>query len=195
MIDPIGSANRRPAAVLLLVYPRAGEYFTVFTKRSHRVGTHKGEVSLPGGGREAADPTLGHTALRETHEELGVDPSGVTLLKELEQVWTLGSNYLISPFVGYSPETPTFDVQVEEVDVVIEIPIAQIGHPDVSRTEPFLIRGEWRMVSYYMYEGHRIWGATAKILQTFYEELTSGQIVLPDGRPLQQLVLPGGQQR
>lgn len=184
------SENRRPAAVLLLVYPRAGRYYTVFTKRTDRVGTHKGEVSLPGGGWEPGDRSLVDTALRETWEEVGVEPASVSVLAELEPVQTRGSNYLITPYVGLTGTTPVWVAHDREVAAVIELPVSEIDHPDVIRVEPMLIRGETRLVTYFVYDGHTIWGATAQILRVFHQRLRDDTLLLPDGRPLRELVLP-----
>ena len=80
-----------PAAVLFLLYEHEGRVYTVFQKRTDRVDAHKGQISLPGGGRDAEDEDLIATALRETHEEIGVDPAHVEILGAIDQIKTIST--------------------------------------------------------------------------------------------------------
>ena len=101
-----GDGRFRPAAVLLLLDARAGEECVIFQQRSAQVEDHKGQVSLPGGRRDEEDDSLLRTALRETHEEIGVPPGAVEVLGRLDDI-TTGTGYAVSPFVGaLDPDWP-----------------------------------------------------------------------------------------
>src|SRR6185436_19389941 len=110
----------RVAAVLILVYPRGGQPHLVFTERTQTLRNHAGQISLPGGSRDATDPSLAFTALRETEEELGVPAMDVRILGALEEVDTLGGSFRITPYVGLLPYEPVFRPEPGEVATVIE---------------------------------------------------------------------------
>src|SRR3954468_22899870 len=107
----VESKSPRIAAVLFLVYPRRGQAHVVFTERSATISNHAGQVSLPGGSRDATDPTLEFTALRETEEELGIPAAAVRVLGELGVVDTLGGSFRITPYVGLLGYEPLFRPQ------------------------------------------------------------------------------------
>jgi 8-oxo-dGTP pyrophosphatase MutT (NUDIX family) len=86
----------RRAAVLLLLYPRGDEVYMVFTRRTDTVEHHKGQISLPGGAQDPTDPDPTSTALREAHEELGIDPSQVEVLGTLRDVYARVSSFVIT---------------------------------------------------------------------------------------------------
>ena len=99
----IVDASRVPSAVLLPIYYKQGQYYILFTKRTEKVKDHRGQISFPGGANELEDLTLLDTALRECEEEIGLDAGAVEVLGELDEMLTLHTNYLVSPFVGVSP--------------------------------------------------------------------------------------------
>jgi 8-oxo-dGTP pyrophosphatase MutT (NUDIX family) len=157
----------RIAAVLILVYPRNGRPHVVFTKRTDSVAAHRGQISLPGGAREPGDADLEATALRETHEELGVPPTDVRVLGRLDDVYVMVSNFLIAPYVGVLNATPRFEPDPREVAVVIEVPLERLRDPEVFREEDWSHRGIPRFVQFYRHEDHEIWGATGRVIQLF----------------------------
>ena len=91
-----------PAAVLLLLYPKDGEYCILLNKRSEEVEYHKGEISFPGGVRDPEDRDFQETALREAQEEMGIDSEDVTVLGELDDVVTR-TGFAVRVFVGTIP--------------------------------------------------------------------------------------------
>ena len=98
-----GRTDRReakPAAALLLLYERDDGIHLLFQERSHLVEHHKAEISFPGGARDEGDGSAAFTALRETHEEVGVAPEDVDLLGEIDEIWTR-SDFRLRPFVGW----------------------------------------------------------------------------------------------
>ena len=125
----------REAAVLVPFYrDLAGELRVVLIERTRR-GRHGGQIALPGGNREPADATLRDTALRETGEELGVDPGLVDVLAECPPTRTRNTGYVVTPFVGrLRASAPVWRPQVTEVAAVLEVRVADLVDPaGVSR--------------------------------------------------------------
>ncbi len=168
LMDAPGS---RPAAVLLLLYHDQGEDRILLTKWTDTVEHHKGQISFPGGGVHEADADLSVTALRETWEEVGVRPEHVEVLGRLDDMVTT-SNFLVAPYVGVLKTTPYEFVTSElEVAEVLEPPIAHLLSDEALVMETRELQGEVRLLPAYHWEGHRIWGATARMLQEFLELL------------------------
>lgn len=158
------SANgSRPAAVLIPIFQTEDQWRVLFTKRTDKVETHKGQVSFPGGSRDAEDDDLAATALRETREEIGLPESEVELLGALKPMRTI-TNFLVYPFVGFIPYPFSFELNRFEVDSLIEVPLEQLIE-EARASDPALL-GD---LSLRFNLGHPdvIWGATARILYDF----------------------------
>jgi 8-oxo-dGTP pyrophosphatase MutT (NUDIX family) len=158
----------RPAATLLLLYPSLdGELTVPLTLRHADLRSHAGEISLPGGAADPADASLEATAVREAHEEIDVEPSSVTILGTLDDLWIPVSNFELRPFVGASAVRPSMTPQTEEVTEIVELPVRQLLADGAILDE--LIEGPgWQLrAAVYRYAGHRIWGATARTLAMF----------------------------
>jgi 8-oxo-dGTP pyrophosphatase MutT (NUDIX family) len=164
---------RRQAAVLLLLHPLERGAEILFQVRTNRVRFHKGEISLPGGGIDADDASALHAALRETHEEIGVHPGHVEVLGSLDQIATRSSNYLITPFVGViSAPTPyEFALANREVAELLTVPVASLLDERAVRWAVTDVDGERGAEREYHYGEHRIWGATARILASYFDLL------------------------
>ncbi len=163
----IDDPSLTPAAVLLLLYPRAGGYSVILNKRSDSVDEHKGEIALPGGRWDEGDPGLLETALRETREEMGVRPSDVDVLGSLGDLATI-SNYAVRSFVGTIPAPYRFTPN-EEVAEVIEAPVSCLLDPRGWRDDAWIEGGRIRRRAAFGYEGHLIYGATGMILGRFFD--------------------------
>jgi len=163
-VDPTGLV---PAAVLVPLYRKRGEYHLLFTKRTQEVEYHKGQICFPGGGRHTEDETPLDTALRETSEELGIHPQDIRILGELDELSTISSKYAISPFVGIIPYPYPFKPNRREVAELMEVPIAALLEEGNSWQEVQASQGGPVAVYFYEYEGQVIWGATAKMLNQF----------------------------
>lgn len=163
IVDP----KRVSAAVLVPIYEKDGQYYILFIKRTEWVEKHKGEISFPGGAYEVYDGTLLNTALRESTEEISLNPDDVEFLGELDDEASVKTNYIITPFLALIPWPYEFKVDGRETEEIIEAPIRSLMDIGQSRQE---LRGsETETVYYYNYQGRVIWGATARILAKFLE--------------------------
>jgi 8-oxo-dGTP pyrophosphatase MutT (NUDIX family) len=163
-----------PAAVLIPIYENSGEHYILFTKRTERVGYHKGQISFPGGAKSEEDETLLATALRESFEEVGLRPEAVEILGELDEERTISSNFVISPFVAFIPYPYRFKISEAEVEDLVEVPISALLNRANFREE-VEVDGGRTFPSYFYYYGDKvIWGATARILKNFLD-LVFGQ--------------------
>jgi 8-oxo-dGTP pyrophosphatase MutT (NUDIX family) len=177
LLDPAEAAGldvhgRIDAAVLVPLYLRDGDLHAVFTKRRDDLRRHAGEISFPGGRRDAKDADLRETALREAEEEIGLSRELVTLLGELPAISTFATNYLIHPFVGLIPPGQSWRVSPREVDVVLELPLHDVR---ASRTRTEIERRGFTFeVDAYILDGNLIWGATFRILEDLLEQLQAG---------------------
>lgn len=165
VIRKIGPA---PAAVLIPIYEKAGDYYLVLTKRTEDVSNHKGQISFPGGSYEVGDETLKNTAIRETCEEIGIAPRDVDIIGELDDIETI-TNFVISPFVAIIPYPYEFRSNAREVEEIIEVPISALLDKKNIREEKKYRDGKLIDEYSYEYRGWIIWGATAKILKQFLE--------------------------
>jgi len=136
--------------------------------RTQKVKAHKGQISFPGGAREGNE-TLLSTALRESAEEVGLITGEVEVLGELDDTISLTSNFIISPFVALIPWPYQFEINEEEIEELIEVPISALLNSSHQYHETEVMDGE-AVTSYsYHYQGRVIWGATARILQQFLD--------------------------
>lgn len=155
-----------PAAVLLVLYPVDGDLRIVLQKRSQHVEHHKGEISFPGGMVDEDDQSRLDTALREADEEMGIRPGDVQVLGRLDDTPTI-SDFMISTFVGTIPYPYTFTPSEVEVAKVLLVPISHLRKPTSFRDDVRLENGEFHRMPIYVYDGHVIFGATARILEQF----------------------------
>ena len=170
----VGDPSLTPASVLLLLYPKDGEYCILLNKRSEQVEHHKGEISLPGGARDPEDRDSLETALRETEEEMGIQRGDVTVLGQLDEVATR-SRFLVQVFAGTIEYPYKFNPSAVEIAEVLEVPISALRDPANVRVETHLENGTTVTSYAYAYNQHLIYGATARILQQFLELLEEGQ--------------------
>ncbi len=163
--------------VPLFLTTESREPSVVLTKRRADLRRHAGEISFPGGRRDAEDESLTATALREAEEEIGLERSQVSLLGELPPTSTFVTNYVIHPFVGMIPAGVAWRLSAREVDVVLELPLPALR---TGRTKTTIERrGVTFETDAYAVEDHVIWGATARILEHLLERLSDPG---PDGR-------------
>lgn len=159
------------AAVLVPLFRRDGALHVLFTKRTDTVSTHKGQISFPGGRVEPHDENLLATALRESHEEIGLAPSDVQVLGALDDTLTLKA-MRITPYVGLIPDAYPFVVHPGEVAYMLDVPLAHFLDPGRLRVEDLPHPdGVRRPVYFYHVGGELIWGATARILKEWLDAM------------------------
>lgn len=163
----------RPASVLLPLYKREDELFLLFTRRTEKVEHHKGQISFPGGMRDPEDLNAVSTAIRETWEEIGIEPSSVEILGELNDHITI-TGFNVSPFVGKIPYPFSLTICEEELSEVFSVPLNFFLEKSNCRQE-FLQDedGKKREFFVFEYQHYRIWGTTAAIIHNFVEILSS----------------------
>lgn len=158
-----------PAAVLVPI-TRRSEPTVLLTRRTDHLPRHAGQVSFPGGRSQEGDVSLVETALRETREETGIEPSFVTILGFLDAYET-GTGYAILPVVGILENGFALTPDANEVAHVFEVPLAFLLDPANRETTTRDFQGRARTFYSFTYEGHYIWGATAAMLVNFGERL------------------------
>ena len=160
--------DSKSAAVMILLYPKDNLIHTAFIQRPEYDGVHGGQISFPGGKREASDPDLIHTAIRETSEEIGVVPSEINVISTLTPLYIPVSNIIVTPVVGWMEKQPVFKHDENEVVFIIEADIRTLMNPSAMKIKPFEIRGEMIDIRYFNYKENVIWGATAMILHELF---------------------------
>jgi 8-oxo-dGTP pyrophosphatase MutT (NUDIX family) len=164
------------SAVLAVFFEEDGEARLILTRRSSGLRTHKGEVSFPGGRLDAGEGPA-EAALREAHEEVGLDPVGVTTVGWLRPVMTMVSVSLILPVIATVAERPRLMVSPVEVERAFDVSLAELADPAIFHEERWRIPGrtipgtedDSFAVQFFEVAGEMIWGATARML---YELLT-----------------------
>ena len=155
-----------PAAVLILLFPSGNEIEFFLTKRTEDVEHHKGQISLPGGLKED-DESLKQTAIRETKEEVGIDPNTIMNLGSLTPFFIPVTGYIVHPFLGWCKEKPLTQVHDVEVHQLFSVSIVELLDESILRNEEWNIRGYDAIVPVYNFDKCKVWGATAAILSEF----------------------------
>ncbi|MEM1128205.1 MAG: CoA pyrophosphatase [Bacteroidota bacterium] len=153
----------REAGVLIALYPLAEEPTLVLTVRRSELRDHAGQVSLPGGRREAEE-TLAETALREAHEEVNIAPESVELVGALTPLYIPPSRFCVYPQVGILARRPPLHATDAEVARILEVPVRHLMKPSTRRLTPRTLGGAPVDVPSFLVEGHDVWGATAMML-------------------------------
>lgn len=166
--------NPKIASTLLLLYPKENNIFFSLIERPKYNGTHSSQISFPGGKNESGE-TVKQTALRETNEEIGVNPIDINIIGELTQVYVPPSNFLIHPFIGYCNICPEFKINKREVNKLIEVNILKLFDPELIKNKQMRLKGEnknWNVnVPYMDLNNEIVWGATSVILNEFRKVL------------------------
>lgn len=159
----------RDAAVLILLYPKKDQIYTVLIKRNVYNGPHSGQISLPGGGCEPADKSLEYTALRETQEEIGINADKISIIGRITELIIPVSNFCVHPYIGWLPDVPSYIPDAKEVQFLMEVKLNQFIDTENIKSTIINKEGQSIFTPYYEINGEMIWGATAMILSEFME--------------------------
>ncbi|HEX5716961.1 MAG TPA: CoA pyrophosphatase [Thermoanaerobaculia bacterium] len=165
----LAASDMRQAAVLVPLYVDAGELWTVLTKRTDDLPTHRGQIAFPGGGRELKEDPWA-AALRETQEEIGLDPKRVLPLGELDEGET-PAGFRVIPCVGAIPFPYEARLNDREIAEVFSLPLTAFTNPRLVEERPVKINGVERLLLVYHIGNRQIWGLTARILQNLLVRL------------------------
>jgi 8-oxo-dGTP pyrophosphatase MutT (NUDIX family) len=157
---------------MMLFYPKNNQTHLVLILRNSYKGVHSSQIAFPGGKPELIDVDLKETALRETHEEIGILPNKIEVIRSFTEVYIPPSNYMVHPYLGISREELNFVRQEEEVAGIIELPlvdflderIIQNKKMNTSYASNFEVPG-------FLVKEHFVWGATAMMLSELKETL------------------------
>lgn len=172
LLTPAMRRALRPAAVLVPVVRRDDALSVLLTVRSDRLRSHKGQISFPGGHRDETDASLAANALREAHEEVGIEPSSVEILGYLDDYPTL-TRYMITPVVGMLHGSPAMNLHEHEVAEVFEAPLSFLT--DEHSFERKMLSREGLNVPFFElnWYQYRIWGATAGMLWNLCKKVST----------------------
>lgn len=162
--------DHRVACVMLMLFPKKSGWNFVLIERSHEDPNdkHAGQLSLPGGKMDDNDKTLEDCALRETYEEIGINPGQIGILGALTPLFVKVSNFLVHPFIGFTTDYPKFIIQTSEVHKIIETPVQLLLDDSIKKPAEISVRDyTLKNVPTYQVQGKSLWGATAMILSEF----------------------------
>lgn len=162
-------SDLRPASVLVPLYVDAGELWTVLTRRADDLPTHRSQIAFPGGGREPKEDPW-DAALRESHEEIGLDPKTVLRLGELDEGET-PAGFRVIPCVGAIRFPYEASLNASEISEVFSLPLTAFSNPRMVEERPVTVNGVERMLRIYHVGNRQIWGLTARILQNLLVRL------------------------
>jgi len=164
--------NTRKAAVMMLFYPKKDVTHLVLIVRNSYAGVHSSQIAFPGGKVEIVDVDFKATALRETHEEIGIHPDMITVIRGFTSVYIPPSNFLVHPFLGVSTTELEFNLQEEEVAGIIEMPLSLLLDDSIISNK-ILETSYSKSVEVPVFQigEHLVWGATAMMLSELKDAL------------------------
>lgn len=158
------------AAVMMLVYPKNGISHIVLIIRNSYPGVHSSQIAFPGGKTELIDKNLAQTALRETEEEVGVRLSSIEVIRPFTEVYIPPSNFMVTPFLGFTETTPKFKLQPEEVAGIIEMPLHELFNDQIVVERKLMTSYAIAVdVPAFKVQEHIVWGATAMMISELKE--------------------------
>lgn len=164
--------NPRKAAVLMLFYPKNEVTHLALIVRNSYPGVHSSQIGFPGGKVEEYDADLKETALRETHEEVGIEPEKIQIIKSFSEIYIPPSNFLVAPFMGISNEELTFIPDLDEVKRVLEFSIEDfLDEKSVTKVKMTTSYATDIEVPAFMVDKYVVWGATAMMMSELKETI------------------------
>lgn len=166
--------NPKRAAVLMLFYPKNSMTHLALIVRNTYPGVHSSQIGFPGGKVEIEDKDLEQTALRETHEEVGIHPEKIQVIKPFSEIYIPPSNFLVYPYMGISHEELQFIPDLVEVKRVLEFPLSLfIDDKTITQVKMTTSYATDMEVPAFMVEKYVVWGATAMMMSELKENIKS----------------------
>lgn len=164
--------NPKKAAVLMLFYPKNQVTHLALIVRNSYPGVHSSQIGFPGGKVEVFDADLKETALRETHEEVGIHPNKIKIVKPFSEIYIPPSNFLVAPFMGVSHEELTFIPDLDEVKRVLEFSISDfLDEKSIVKVKMTTSYATDIEVPAFMVDKYIVWGATAMMMSELKETI------------------------
>jgi 8-oxo-dGTP pyrophosphatase MutT (NUDIX family) len=168
----IENLNPKTAAVMMLLYPKNGRTHLVLIVRNSYQGVHSAQIAFPGGKYEPRDQIFENTALRETHEEIGIPPDSIKIMRSFTRLYIPPSNFMVYPFLGICKEEIVFIPDINEVADIIELPLSVfLGDEIIASVNLSTSYAENIEVPAFKIKEHIVWGATAMMLSELKEVL------------------------
>jgi len=168
--DQVVSGAVTDAAVLIGMVERVEGVCLIFTKRAEQLNAHSGQVAFPGGKIDNNDASPQAAALREAHEEIGLEENAVEIIGRLPDYYS-GSGFRIAPVLGIIDPAANYEANPQEVDYVFEVPLAFLMNPQNHQTGSRWFEGGERFYLEMPYKEHFIWGVTAGMIRALYERV------------------------
>jgi 8-oxo-dGTP pyrophosphatase MutT (NUDIX family) len=162
-------------AVMLLFYNKNHKLNILLIKRQDNLSYHPGQISLPGGKHEDKETFL-ETALRETYEEVGIESDNLEVMGKLNPVYIPPSDFVVYPFVSWHNSQPVCTPCYDEVAETIEVSINELFKKSSKSSEMRIINGSEITAPYFKIKEHKVWGATAMILNELLERFKCAEI-------------------
>jgi len=152
------------------ILPHGEDFCFLLTQRTHKVETHKGQISFPGGIQEDSDSNLLQTALRETWEEIGLRSEGIQILGEFDEYLSI-TGLIVTPFAAWIEGPYSLTPNPDEVDEILRVPFRIFQNSCTLRVERRVRLGIERKVYFYEFQGKEVWGLTAQIIRDLMQLL------------------------
>jgi len=166
--------HARYSGVMILFFVNDNEELCiVFIRRSDYVGIHAGQMGLPGGRYEEKDENTMQTALRETFEEIGIEPEKIKVIGRLTGLYIPPSNFHVDPYIGFLTQKPDYKIDTREVKSVVELKLSDFFSANAIHWKDFKTHGSEKLTSapFYKIGETEIWGATAMIISELLDML------------------------
>ena len=170
-----GESTERRAAILVPLFVEAGELWTLLTRRTDQLPTHKNQIAFPGGAVEAGEDAW-QAATREAHEEVGLDPGTVVPIGQLDEVASV-TGFRVTPWVGAVPSPVVPRINTDEIAEAFQVPLTAMANPRMIEDREVDIDGHRRVLRIYHVGSRQIWGLTAGVLTNLLERLGMAPVV------------------
>lgn len=162
----------KKASVMMLFYSKEDIMHLALILRTSYNGVHSSQIAFPGGKVELEDTDLQQTALRETHEEIGIHPTAIEVIRSFTPVYIPPSNFMVYPYLGYSNQKLDFTLQDEEVAGLVELPLPLFLDDAIVKTKIMSTSyAKDIVVPGFQVDNHFVWGATAMMMSELKETL------------------------